>query len=76
VKAYLVRSGIADQAFFDSIEAESDELAAHVRKGCLEMEDPEPLSIFDHVYAERHPLVEEEREQFRAYLETFEGSDH
>jgi pyruvate dehydrogenase E1 component alpha subunit len=76
VKAYLVRSGIADQAFFDGIEAESDELAAHVRKGCLEMEDPEPLSIFDHVYAERHPLVEEEREQFRAYLETFEGSDH
>jgi pyruvate dehydrogenase E1 component alpha subunit len=76
VKAYLVRSGIADQAFFDSIEAESDELAAHVRKGCLEREDPEPLSIFDHVYAERHPLVEEEREQFRAYLETFEGSDH
>ena len=35
----------------------------------------EPLSIFDHVYAERHPLVEEEREQFRSYLETFEGSD-
>jgi 2-oxoisovalerate dehydrogenase E1 component alpha subunit len=76
VKAYLVRGGIADQAFFDAIEAESDELAAHVRKGCLEMTDPEPLSIFDHVYAERHPLIEEEREQFRAYLETFEGSDH
>jgi 2-oxoisovalerate dehydrogenase E1 component alpha subunit len=76
VKAYLVRGGIADQAFFDAIETESDELAAHVRKGCLEMTDPEPLSIFDHVYAERHPLIEEEREQFRAYLETFEGSDH
>jgi hypothetical protein len=28
------------------------------------------------VYAERHPLVEEEREQFRAYLDTFEGSAH
>jgi pyruvate dehydrogenase E1 component alpha subunit len=79
VKAYLVRGGIADQAFFDAVEAESDELAAHVRKGCLEMEDPEPLSIFDHVYAERHPLVEEEREQFARYLETFDdtaGSDH
>jgi 2-oxoisovalerate dehydrogenase E1 component alpha subunit len=74
VKAYLVRGGIADQAFFDAIEAESDELAAHVRKGCLEMTDPEPLSIFDHVYAERHPLIEEEREQFRAYLETFDDS--
>ncbi len=76
VKAYLVRTGIADQVYFDSVEKESDELAAHVRKGCLEMPDPDPLSIFDHVYAERHPLVEEEREQFRAYLETFEGSAH
>ncbi|MGZ4589446.1 MAG: pyruvate dehydrogenase (acetyl-transferring) E1 component subunit alpha [Actinomycetes bacterium] len=74
MKAYLSRNGIADQAFFDALEQESDELAAHVRKGCLEMPDPEPLSIFDHVYAERHPLVEEEREQFRTYLETFEGS--
>ena len=72
VKAYLVRSGKADQAFFDAVEAESDELAAHVRKGCLDMPDPEPLSIFDHVYADQHPLVDEEREQFGAYLATFE----
>ena len=74
LKAYLVRTGKADQAFFDALDAESDELAAHVRKGCLEMPDPEPLSIFDHVYAERHPLIEEEREQFAAYLASFEGS--
>ncbi len=76
VKAYLVRTGAADQAYFDQVEAESDELAAHVRKGCLEMVDPEPLSIFDHVYAEAHPLIDEEREQFAAYLDTFEGSAH
>ena len=63
-------------AYFDTVAAESDELAAHVRKGCLEMADPEPLSIFDHVYAEAHPLIDEEREQFAAYLDTFEGSAH
>ena len=74
VKAYLVRTGKADQPFFDSLDRESDELAAHVRKGCLEMPDPDPLSIFDHVYAEQHPLVEEEREQFAAYLDTFEAA--
>jgi pyruvate dehydrogenase E1 component alpha subunit len=72
VKAYLVRTGKIDQPFLDALETESDELAAHVRKGCLEMPDPDPLSIFDHVYAERHPLIEEEREQFAAYLATFE----
>ncbi len=74
VKAHLSRTGMADQAFFDALEAESDELAAHVRKGCLEMPDPEPLSVFDHVYAEEHPLLVEEREQFAAYLDTFEES--
>jgi 2-oxoisovalerate dehydrogenase E1 component alpha subunit len=72
VKAYLVRTGKADQAFFDAVEAESDELAAHVREGCLGMADPEPLSVFEHVYADEHPLLEEEREQFAAYLATFE----
>lgn len=76
VKAYLVRTGKADQASFDAVDAESDELAAHVRQGCLEMPDPDPLSIFEHVYAERHPLIEEEREQFAAYLASFEGSAH
>ena len=74
VKAHLSRTGMADQAFFDALEAEADELAAHVRKGCLEMPDPEPLSVFDHVYAEEHPLLVEEREQFAAYLDTFEES--
>jgi pyruvate dehydrogenase E1 component alpha subunit len=76
VKAYLVRTGKADQAFFDTVESESDDLAAHVRKGCLDMPDPDPLSIFDHVYADEHSLVEEEREQFAAYLATFEEAAH
>jgi 2-oxoisovalerate dehydrogenase E1 component alpha subunit len=74
MKAYLSRNGYADQAFFDALDKESDELAVHVRRGCLEMPDPEPLAIFDHVYAERHPLLEEERAQFAAYLDTFEES--
>jgi len=75
MKAYLSRNGYADQAFFDALDKESDELAVHVRRGCLEMPDPEPLAIFDHVYAERHPLIEEERAQFAAYLDTFEASN-
>ncbi len=69
-----MRTGTIDQPFFDALEAESDELAAHVRKGCLEMADPAPLSIFDHVYAEETPLIEEERAQFAAYLDTFDES--
>jgi 2-oxoisovalerate dehydrogenase E1 component alpha subunit len=74
VKAHLSRNGVADQDFFDQVETESDALAAHVREGCLSMPDPGPLSIFDHVYAEQHSLIDEEREQFAAYLDTFSDS--
>ncbi len=74
VKAHLVRIHGADQDFFDQVDRESDELAAHVREGCLSMTDPDPLSIFDHVYAEPHALLDEEREQFARYLASFSDS--
>jgi len=74
LKAYLVRNGWADQAFMDALAAESDELAAHVRKGCLDMPDPDPREMFDQVYGDEHPLMVEEKAQFAAYLDSFEGS--
>jgi pyruvate dehydrogenase E1 component alpha subunit len=74
VKAYLVRNGWAPTEFFESLERESDELAARIRAGCLAMADPDPLSIFDHAYAEPHALMDEERAQFAAYLASFEES--
>jgi pyruvate dehydrogenase E1 component alpha subunit len=58
---------MGDQAFFDAVEAEADELAAQVREGCLTMADPTGDSMFDHVYVEEHPLVEQERREFAAY---------
>ncbi len=72
VKAYLVRSELADEAFFAAVEAEAAEVGARTRKSCLEMPDPRALSMFDNVYAEPNALLEAERDQFAAYLETFE----
>ena len=71
VKAYLSRSGAGDAAFFAAVEAEADELAVQVRAGCLALPDPEPLSMFDHVYAGGSSLLDEEREQMSAYLASF-----
>ena len=42
-------------------------------QGCLSMPDPEPLAMFDHIYVDPHPLVEQERAEFAAYLSRFEG---
>ena len=72
VKAYLVRTESADEKFFTALEAEAAELGTRIRKACQEMPDPSPLSIFDNVYAGPNALLESERDQYAAYLETFE----
>ncbi|MEU0482912.1 pyruvate dehydrogenase (acetyl-transferring) E1 component subunit alpha [Streptosporangium sp. NPDC006013] len=73
VRAYMFKNQIADQGFFDAIDAEADELGRDVRKRCLALPDPEPLAIFDHVYAEPHSLMDAERAEFATYLEGFEA---
>src|SRR5918998_3510654 len=73
LKAYLSRSGIADAAFFDGVEAEADELAAHIRSGTVDMPDPTPTDMFEHVYAEQTPHLAAQRDDFAAYHASFEG---
>jgi len=71
---YLTKEGVADEAFFAEVGEESDALAKRVREGVRSMPDPDPMSIFDNVYADGHALVDEERAQFAAYQASFE--DH
>ena len=71
VKAHLIRSELADREFFEAVEAEADRLGARVRRSCLEMPDPEPAAMFENVYAGPHALIDAEREQFAAYLDSF-----
>jgi 2-oxoisovalerate dehydrogenase E1 component alpha subunit len=73
MKSFLYKQQLVDSAFFEQLEADADELAARIRKGCLEMPDPEPLSIFENVYDEITPLLEEQRDGFATYLAGFEG---
>jgi len=76
VKVYLARNGLADHDFFDAVEAESEVLAVGLREGCRSMPNPAPESLFDHVYAEAHPLIESEREEFVRYHASFAGGEH
>jgi pyruvate dehydrogenase E1 component alpha subunit len=71
VKQYLIRTGMAQEEFFAGVSAEADEVGTKVRKSCLEMPDPDPLSMFDNIYAEPNALLAEEREQLAAYLSSF-----
>jgi pyruvate dehydrogenase E1 component alpha subunit len=74
VEAYLKRNAMADQEFFDAVQNEADDLGHRLREGCKAMPDPQPLSMFDHVYAEETDELRAERESFAAYLESFEGA--
>nr|WP_239579312.1 pyruvate dehydrogenase (acetyl-transferring) E1 component subunit alpha [Microlunatus panaciterrae] len=72
VRAYLVRHGAVDDAFFTDLETESDALAAHLRQQCLEMPDPAATEMFDWVYAETTPYLKEQQAAFAAYQASFE----
>jgi 2-oxoisovalerate dehydrogenase E1 component alpha subunit len=74
VEVYLRRNGLAEDAFFESVQQEADDLGVRLREGCKALPDPSPLSIFDHVYTELTEELEQQREGYAAYLESFEGA--
>jgi 2-oxoisovalerate dehydrogenase E1 component alpha subunit len=74
VEVYLKRNGLADQEFFDGVAAEADDLGHRLREGCKALPDPQPLSMFDHVYAEITDELVAQRDGFASYLESFEGA--
>ena len=76
MKSFLYRQQLVDSDFFAALEADADALAARIRKGCLEMPDPDPLAMFDDVYVEQTPLLADQREQFATYLSGFAGGQH
>jgi 2-oxoisovalerate dehydrogenase E1 component alpha subunit len=76
MKSFLYKQQIVDAAFFDKLQVDSHELAARLRKGCLEMPDPDPAALFDFVYDEQTPLLAEEREAFVTYHAGFAGGKH
>jgi 2-oxoisovalerate dehydrogenase E1 component alpha subunit len=74
VEAYVKRNGLADAEFFADVAAEADELGVTLREGCKALPDPQPLSMFDNVYAEMTDELAAQREGFAAYLDSFEGA--
>ena len=57
------------------VKAKADSVAAELRARCLAMPKPSPLSVFDNVSVEPNPVLERQRSQYAAYLDTFEGDE-
>jgi 2-oxoisovalerate dehydrogenase E1 component alpha subunit len=63
VKALLVREYRVKTIALDEIAAEAEAMALKLRDDVLAMDRPDPRSMFDHAYADTHPLIEEGRRE-------------
>jgi pyruvate dehydrogenase E1 component alpha subunit len=72
MEAYLRGRGASD-AFFADVVAESQALADDVRTRTNALGGIEADSMFAHVYADPHPLIDEQRRWLADYEASFEG---
>ncbi|WP_354568508.1 pyruvate dehydrogenase (acetyl-transferring) E1 component subunit alpha [Glaciihabitans sp. UYNi722] len=73
VEAFLESEGILTDEARASVAAKADDVATHFRAGCLSLEDPEALSVFDNVYSTPHSGLARQKSQYAAYLAGFEA---
>jgi pyruvate dehydrogenase E1 component alpha subunit len=73
-EAYLRGRG-EGQAFFDDVSAEAADFAADVRRRTIELESPPVDVMFDNVYSEPHPLIDEQKQWLANYEAAFAESE-
>ena len=72
LRAHLEQLGEIDDDFVRTCDEEAHDLAMRLHRFIHAMPDPDPVTIFENVYAEPHPLVERERAQYLEYVDQFE----
>ena len=71
----FLRARGADEAHFASVREEGEDLAADARARTLALTAPPPLeSMFDHVYTDPHPMMEQQRAWLQAYEASMGGT--
>ena len=69
MRAYLLGRGASD-AFFADVDTEGADAAEDLRSRTVALPAPTRAKVFDHVYSEPHPLIDEQR----AWLDQYEAS--
>jgi pyruvate dehydrogenase E1 component alpha subunit len=68
-ETFLRRQGVED-AFFDEVKQAGDALAADIREQTFALKPPPLEHIFDFVYSESHPDIDQQRAWLKAYEES------
>jgi 2-oxoisovalerate dehydrogenase E1 component alpha subunit len=76
VRAFIAKQQIAGDDFFTEVDELARRESLALRERVLAMPDPDPLTIFEHVYPHGSPLIDSQRQGFAEYMDSFEGSSH
>jgi 2-oxoisovalerate dehydrogenase E1 component alpha subunit len=71
LRMLLESHGVDGPELESRVAAAADRVAREFRAGVQAMADPEPLTVFDHVYAEPHRELDRQRDEYARYLEGF-----
>ena len=66
--------GLLTVELTDQTRALADAAAAELRAGCINLPDPEPLTVFDHVFATPNATLEHQRAEYAHYLASFDST--
>lgn len=72
MRAFLENRG-AEESFFADVDAEAADAAEDLRARTVQLGPPRADLMFDHVYSEPHPLIEEQKAWRARYEASFEG---
>ncbi|MGO4489038.1 thiamine pyrophosphate-dependent dehydrogenase E1 component subunit alpha [Microbacterium sp. 2RAF4] len=72
MRAFLEARGASGQLFAD-VDAEAADAAEDLRARTVELGPPSADKMFDHVYSEPHPLIDQQKAWHAQYEASFEG---
>ena len=72
LEKFLRRQGIGD-SFFEECDAAGEAMAADIRAQTFALGEPPIENMFQHVYSEPHPLIEEQQKWLDDYEASLEG---
>ena len=71
VQRLLESQGLFTPELEQQTKKKADAVAAELRAGCINLPDPEPLTVFDNVYATPNATLDRQRAEYVDYLAGF-----
>ncbi len=71
LRTYLEQRGAFGPELETRVAEAADRVARELRAGISGLDDPPPLDVFAHVYAEPHPGLDRQRDEYARYLDGF-----